>query len=85
MKIILILGIIHLLILIGTIVIIWYDIFQQKYAPPKYTKEELETYIKKLKEEIKHKIANGEGFRLESDLDYLEYYENELKKYQKEK
>ena len=83
MKIILILGIIQLLILIGTIVIIWYNIFQQEYAPPKFTKEELETYIKKLKEEIKHKIANGEYFRLESDLDYLEYYENELKKYQK--
>ena len=36
-----------------------------------------------LKQEINYKIANEDNFRLELCLDYLEYYKNELKKYQK--
>ena len=39
--------------------------------------------IEDLKQEINYKIANDDDFRLELCLDYLEYYENELKKYQK--
>lgn len=64
---------------------LWHDVHHQKHSKPVYSKEVLEKLIQDLKQEIKHKIANGEDFRLESDLDYLEYYENELKKYQKEK
>lgn len=62
---------------------LWHDIHHQKYGKPIYSKEFLEKTIKDLKQEIQYKIANDEEFRLEQDLDYLEYYENELRKYQK--
>ena len=62
---------------------LWYDIHHQKYGKPIYSKEFLEKTIKDLKQEIQYKIANDDNFRLELCLDYLEYYENELRKYQK--
>ena len=45
------------------------------------TKKQLDN--QDLKQKINYKIANDDNFRLELCLDYLEYYENELKKYQK--
>ena len=73
------------IIMIISGIALWYDIHHQKYDKPIFTKEFLEKEIKDLKQKIQYKIANDEKFRLEQDLDYLEYYENELKKYQKEK
>lgn len=85
MTVLVIIGITLLATLGMSTLLLWYDVHHQKHSKPVYSKEVLEKLIQDLKQEIKHKIANGEDFRLESDLDYLEYYENELKKYQKEK
>lgn len=62
---------------------LWHDVHHQKHSKPVYSKEVLEKLIQDLKQEINYKIANDDNFRLELCLDYLEYYENELKKYQK--
>ena len=83
MGIIAIIGIILLITTILSILILRYEVNQQQNGKPLYSKEVLEDNIKRLKKEIKCKIANDEEFRLEADLDYLEFYENELKKYQK--
>lgn len=83
MTVLVIIGITLLATLGMSTLLLWYDVHHQKHSKPVYSKEVLEKLIQDLKQEIKHKIANGEDFRLESDLDYLEYYENELKKYQK--
>lgn len=83
MIVLVIIGITLLVILGITMLLLWYDIHHQKYGKPIYSKEFLEKAIKDLKQNIQYKIANDEEFRLEQDLDYLEYYENELKKYQK--
>ena len=63
--------------------LLWYDVHHQKHSKPIYSKEFLEKTIKDLKQKIQYKIANDEVFRLDQDLDYLEYYENELRNYQK--
>ena len=44
----------------------------------------LENFSTVIKNELeRQKITNDDDCRLELCLDYLEYYENELKKYQK--
>lgn len=62
---------------------LWYDVHHQKHNKPIYSKEVLEKLIQDLEKRINYKIANDEDFRLQCDLDYLEYYKNELNKYQK--
>ena len=71
------------IIMIISGIALWHDIHHQKDDKPLFPKEFLEKEIKDLKQKIQYKIANDETFRLEQDLDYLEFYENELKKYQK--
>ena len=71
------------IIMIISGIALWYDIHHQKHSKPIYSKEFLEKTIKDLKQKIQYKIANDEVFRLDQDLDYLEYCENELRKYQK--
>lgn len=83
MTVLIIIGITLLVILGMSTLVVWYDIHHQKHSKPVYSKELLEKLIQDLKHEINYKIANDDNFRLELCLDYLEYYENELKKYQK--
>lgn len=83
MTVLVIIGITLLVTLGISTLVLWYDLHHQKHSKPVYSKEVLEQLIQDLKQEINYKIANDDDFRLESCLDYLEYYENELKKYQK--
>lgn len=71
------------IIMIISGITLWCDVHRQKHSKPVYSKEELEKIIQDLKQKINYKIANDDNFKLELCLDYLEYYENELKKYQK--
>lgn len=71
------------IIMIISGITLWHDVYHQKHSKPVYSKEVLEKLIQDLKQEINYKIANDDNFRLELCLDYLEYYENELMKYQK--
>lgn len=71
------------IIMIISGIALWYDVHHQKHSKPVYSKEVLEKLIQDLKQKINYKIANDDNFRLELCLDYLEYYENELRKYQK--
>ena len=83
MTVLVIIGITLLVTLGMSTILLWYDIHHQKHSKPIYSKEVLEKLIQDLKQEINYKIANDEVFRLDQDLDYLEYYENELRNYQK--
>ena len=83
MTVLVIIGIMLLVILGMSTLVLWYDLHHQKHSKPVYSKEELEKLIQDLKQKINYKIANDDNFRLELYLDYLDYYENELKKYQK--
>ena len=83
MTVLVIIGITLLVILGMSTLVLWYDLHHQKHCKPVYSKEELEKLIQDLKQKINYKIANDDNFRLELYLDYLDYYENELKKYQK--
>ena len=71
------------IITIISCIALWYDVHHQKHSKPVYSKEVLEKLIQDLEKRINYKIANDEDFRLQCDLDYLEYYKNELNKYQK--
>lgn len=83
MTVLVIIGITLLVILGMSLLLLWYDVQHQIHSKTAYSKEVLEQLIQDLKQEINYKIANDDDFRLELCLDYLEYYENELKKYQK--
>lgn len=83
MTVLVIIGITLLVTLGMSTLLLWYDVHHQIHSKPAYSKEVLEQLIQDLKQEINYKIANDDDFRLELCLDYLEYYENELKKYQK--
>ena len=83
MTVLVIIGITLLVILGMSMLLLWYDVHHQIHSKPVYSKEVLEELIQDLKQEINYKIANDDDFRLELCLDYLEYYENELKKYKK--
>lgn len=83
MTVLVIIGITLLVILGVSMLLLWYDVHHKIHSKPVYPKEVLEQLIQDLKQEINYKIANDDDFRLELCLDYLEYYENELKKYQK--
>lgn len=83
MTVLVIIGITLLVTLGISTLLLWYDVHHQKHSKPVYTKEVLEELIQDLKQEINYEIANDDNIRLELCLEYLEYYENELKKYQK--
>lgn len=83
MTVLVIIGITLLATLGMSTLLLWYDVHHQKHSKPVYSKEVLEKLIQDLKQEINYKIANDEDFRLQCDLDYLEFYKNELNKYQK--
>ena len=83
MTVLVIIGITLLVILGVSMLLVWYDVHHQIHSKPVYSKEVLEKLIQDLKQEIDYEIANGDNVRLELCLDYLKYYENELKKYKK--